>query len=532
MKLLLIRSLSACLAVFALGLPSAFAQTTERVSVDSAGVQGNNVSRYTSISANGRFVAYSSSATNLVPGDTNGRSDVFVHDRLTGITERVSVDSAGLQATGHSNYPAISADGRFVAFNSEARNLVAGDTNASYDVFVHDRNSAVTTRVSIDSAGLQANGGSYNPTISADGRFVAFNADADNLVGGDTNAVSDIFYHDRQTGATIRVSVDSFGMQSNGMTSEPALSADGRHVAFFGFASNLVPGDTNGDSDVFVHDCQTGQTTMASISSTGVPGNDYSRSPSISADGRYVAFNSFASNLVSGDTAGHWDDFVHDRQAGTTTRVSVGSGNVQGNGDSYFCAISWSGRYVAFESGASNFVPGDVNGSNYDIFIHDRVTGMTEIASVDSAGIQGNAPSSDPTISADGRSAGFQSQATNLVPSDTNNREDVFVHDFVASGPSLVQAGNCPGPITLTVAGASPGGQVALVHGPAGVFVRPGQPCQGLTLGVSPPSLGAVRTADGAGVAILNFNAPPGACGRSVQAVDVTTCVATNTIVL
>jgi len=295
---------------------------TTRVSVDSAGTQGTGGHSYeTSLSADGRFVAFRSEATNLVAGDTNAADDIFVHDRQTGTTTRVSVDSAGTQGNSYSYTPSISADGRYVAFLSNASNLVAGDTNASWDIFVHDRQTGTTTRVSVDSTGTQGNGASaYHPSLSADGRFVAFLSEASNLVAGDTNGRSDIFVHDRQTGTTTRVSVDSAGTQGTGGHSyTPSISADGRYVAFASTATNLVAGDTNGTGDIFVHDRQTG----------------------------FVAFFSYATNLVAGDTNGLRDIFVHDRQTGTTIRVSVDSAGTQGNGNSFAPSISADGRFVA-----------------------------------------------------------------------------------------------------------------------------------------------------------------------------------------
>ena len=185
-----------------------------RVSVDSAGVQGDGPSLQSnisadSLSADGRFVAFESDATNLVAGDSNGFTDVFVHDRQTGATTRISVSSAGVQGDLPSYKPKISDDGRFVSFNSIASNLVAGDTNGTSDSFVHDRQTGTTTRVSVDSAGVQGNRNSLETAISGDGRFVAFNSEATNLVTGDTNAQFDVFVHDRQTSTTTRVSVDS-----------------------------------------------------------------------------------------------------------------------------------------------------------------------------------------------------------------------------------------------------------------------------------------------------------------------------------
>jgi hypothetical protein len=221
--------------------------------VSSAGVEGNDESYTPSISADGRYVAFHSDASNLVSGDTNNYEDVFVHDRQTGETTRVSVDSTGVQGNYGGEYPSISADGRYVVFRSYATNLVPGDTNGRCDIFDHDRQTGQTTRVSVDSAGVQGNYGSYYSSISADGRYVAFISDASNLVPGDTNDWSDVFVHDRQTGETTRVSVSSAGVEGNYDCYSPSISADGRFVAFITSASNLVPGDTSGSQDVFVH---------------------------------------------------------------------------------------------------------------------------------------------------------------------------------------------------------------------------------------------------------------------------------------
>jgi len=315
----------------------AWAATTDRVSVDSSGVQENDSSWGASISADGRFVAFESDASNLVPGDTNGCEDIFVHDRQTGATERVSVDSSGVQGYELSESASISADGSYVAFESDASNLVPGDTNGREDIFVHDRQTGATERVSIASSGAQGNSGSYDPSISADGRLVAFYSYASYLVPGDTNGCHDVFVHDRQTGATERVSVDSSGVQGNGSSYSPSISADGRFVAFISGASNLVPWDTNGLDDIFVHDRQTGATERVSVDSIGVQGNDYSWAQAISADGRYVAFESGATNLVPGDTNGTIDIFVRDRtlaingDATTTDSRSVALSIIYGN---------------------------------------------------------------------------------------------------------------------------------------------------------------------------------------------------------
>ena len=407
---------------------------TTRASIDSTGVEGNGDSSDSSISADGRYMAFHSTAVNLVSGDLNGTWDVFVRDRQTGATTRISVDSSGVQGNGASYDPSISADGRYVAFWSRADNLVTGDTNFIFDIFVHDRQTGATTRVSVYSGGVQGNGGSYDPSISADGRYVAFDSTAVNLVTGDTNATGDVFVHDRQTGATTRVSVDSSGVQGNGGSYRPSISADGRYVAFDSTADNLVTGDTNATDDVFVHDRQTGATTRVSVDSSGGQGDNGSYRPSISADGRYVAFEADASNLVSTDTNITGDVSVHDRQTGATTRVSVDSSGGQGDNGSYRPSISADGRYVAFGSGASNLVTGDTNAME-DVFVHDRRTGATIMVSVDSSGVQGNGGSYRPSISADGRYVAFDSTADNLVTGDTNAAYDVFVRGPLVSFP-------------------------------------------------------------------------------------------------
>ncbi|MCB2188665.1 MAG: hypothetical protein KQJ78_19780 [Deltaproteobacteria bacterium] len=406
--------LALCLAPGLTG--SAQAQvTTELVSQSTGGAPGDTNSYFPIFSAYGDYAVFHSGATNLVIGDTNGLGDVFVRDRISGVTTRVSVDSAGAEGNAGSYAGGLSGNGRYVAFYSDATNLVAGDTNLSPDVFVHDRLTGETTRVSVDSTGLEADSGSYAPSISADGRYVAFHSAATNLVTGDTNGWFDIFVHDRQTGQTTRVSLDSTGLQGDGDSSNPVISADGRFVAFESSATNLVPGDTNALNDVFVHDRTTGQTTRVSLDSAGLESNGASYSPAISGDGAFVTFDSGADNLVTGDTNGFFDVFVHERATGLTTRVSLDStGAVQGDGNSNAPDISANGRWVAFQSDATNLVTGDTNG-NTDIFLHDRQTGATTRQSVSTAGVEGDSASNYAAISLDGTALGFYSLASNFA---------------------------------------------------------------------------------------------------------------------
>jgi Tol biopolymer transport system component len=428
---------------------------TTRVSVASDGTEGNNASGgdLAVISADGRLVDFDSSATNLVAGDTNNVGDIFVHDRQTGVTERVSVASDGTEGNANSLTHALSADGRYVAFGSNASNLVAGDTNNTLDVFVRDRQTGATERVSVASNGAEANGISAFPALSADGRLVAFYSFASNLVPGDTNNTVDIFVRDRQAGTTTRVSVASNGIQGNNFSFSPALSADGRYVAFGSFASNLVPGDTNGSADVFVHDRQTGLTERVSVGVGGIQGNQGSliQRSAISADGRLVAFASMASNLVPGDTNDAWDVFVRDRQAGTTERVSLACGGQASTGQEP--ALSADGRFVAFRSFAP-LVPGDTN-NREDIFVYDRQGGTTTRVSLADDGAQANGESRRAALSADARVVAFSSLASNLVPDDTNGVSDVFVRGFEPEN-SVCLWQKSTQPVTETLTGLSP----------------------------------------------------------------------------
>jgi hypothetical protein len=299
---------------------------TTRVSVRSNGAEANMASNFPMISADGSTVVFSSYATNLVAGDTNGASDIFAYDRLAAKTRRVSVDSAGVQANDASYYAAVSADGQRVAFQSHATNLVAGDSNGYADIFVRDRSAGTTNRVSVDSSGAQANSSSSDPGISADGNVVSFTSNATNLVAGDTNRVSDVFVHDRTSGATERVSVDSTGTEANGVSDSHlfAPSADGRFVAFYSSADNLVSGDTNARWDVFLRDRKIATTTRVSVDSSGSEGDDNSNIPGVSADGELVAFASIATNLVANDTNVQSDIFVRNR--GVAIASSYGAG--------------------------------------------------------------------------------------------------------------------------------------------------------------------------------------------------------------
>jgi hypothetical protein len=479
------RFLPFAVLLFATSGASADSSDVERVSVASDGTQGNGGSFATSLSGDGRFVAFLSDASNLVADDTNHALDVFVRDRQTGTTERVSVASDGTEGDfGSDSIPSLSADGRFVAFDSYSTNLVPGDTNNRRDAFVRDRQTGTTERVSVASDGTQGNGESRTDFsgLSADGRFVVFVSDATNLIPDDTNNVRDVFVRNRQTGTTERVSVASDGTQGNGASFSASISGDGRFVIFASTARNLVPNDTNGAVDVFVRDRQTGTTERVSVASDGTQGNtdsggyeqspghlvDFGGPPVISPDGRFAAFVSNATNLdPNGDTNNSSDVFVRDRYVfHNTLRRTPGCLNCGG-----FCcasalqldidsdgpiALSSDGSIVAFHSldflvGQHCNSGGIIGGSNA-VFIDEA--GFTADAS--NLPTQGNGMcgigARGATFSADGRYVAFWSYAP-LVTDDTNDDADAYVRlvaDVLATTTSTTTTSITTTSITTT----------------------------------------------------------------------------------
>jgi Tol biopolymer transport system component len=422
-----VKRLSCACAGLACIAPLLGAQSTTRISVSSSGAQADDESFRCSISADGRYVAFDSWATNLVASDTNGWMDVFVRDRLTGQTVCASVDATGAPGNFYSQDPSISADGRYVAFSSAASNLVAGDTNGYQDVFVRDLWNGTTLRASVDGSGAEATHDSIEPSICADGSRVAFVSYASDLVPGDTNLQWDVFVHDFTSAQTLRASVSTTGVQANSQSRFPKISADGTHVVFGSEATTLVTPDSNLVRDAFVRDLVAGTTVLASLATNGAQANqatDYT--VGISGDGRFVAFASTATNLVAGDAPFTYDVFVRDVLTGETRCASVDGAGIP-VGQSLGPSLSTDGRWLAFTSGASNLVAGDSNGTS-DVFLQDRMLGARTLISVDGAGNQGNGPSSVAlAVSADGTAVVFDSDATNLVAGDTNALMDVFV---------------------------------------------------------------------------------------------------------
>lgn len=403
----------------------------ELISKNSYGTQGNGASYESDITPDGRYIAFRSVANNLVENDTNSRVDVFVRDRILNETTRVSVSSEGEQGNADAYDIAISANGRYVAFGSSANNLVDNDNNSKGDVFLHDRETGDTIRVSVRSDGGESNGGSGGPAISGDGRFIVFHSDATNFVENDNLSRAKIFLHDMITSETTLISKTPDGLIPQDSSTYPDITNDGRFIVYMSIANNILPGDTNGWHDIFLYDRETDVTSMISISNEGIQGNHLSAMPSITEDGSIVVFRSGASNLVIGDTNGTTDIFIRNRVSGETRRISVSSEGTQGNGYSYDPDISGDGAYVAFESVANNLVSDDTNGS-LDAFIHNVLEGTTERISVNNVGLEGNDSSGSVSISSNGRDVSFTSRASNLIDNDFNDANDVFLNDLRA----------------------------------------------------------------------------------------------------
>lgn len=379
------------------------------------------------ISADGRYIAFHSEQGFLVKGDTNGFSDVFVLDRVTDQLELISRIPL-LQANGGSSFADISADGRYVAFHSQATMLVPDDTNQAWDVFVYDRVTETLDRVSVAVDGTEGNGSSFFASISDDGRYVAFHSEATNLHPDDTDATADVYVKDRQTNAVHLISSDGLGGSGDGPSHVPALSGDGRYVAFESAASNLVAGDNNNKFDVFVRDLQNGTTELVSDSHEGFAADDNSFLPQISADGRYVAFESYATNIVTGDTNAVGDVFVHDRNDGSTIRVSTaGSGTIEADDRSLAISISDDGQRVVYHSWAANLDDDDTNDL---VDVYQYTLGDADpIRLSETANGQGNGPSALPRVSGDGSTVAFESLASNLDAADDDAYWDVFAYE-------------------------------------------------------------------------------------------------------
>ncbi len=359
-----------------------------------------------------------------------------------GLNELISVSTDGVQADSSSYFAGMTPDARLVVFSSSSPELVNTDTNEHDDIFLRDRIAGTTTLVSVAADGGSANGMSMQPAISANGRYVVFLSYATDLVGENNEdwRFARVYVRDLATGTTERILNAATGGSSTGGALQPSISGDGRYVTFHSQATDLVAGDTNGKADVFVVDRDTDTTRLVSVGTGGVPADGSSTAPEISDDGTTILFTSVATNLVEGDNNGVGDVYAAHLGQNTIEMVSISPSGAPGNGSSTTlgASITPSGRFVAFQSDASNLIPNDTN-SDHDVFLRDRETGRTERVNVNSDGIE-IAKSNSPSISDDGRYVAFFSIAPGEDPSSFTYGSDIWLHDRVTRATELVSA--------------------------------------------------------------------------------------------
>jgi Tol biopolymer transport system component len=418
----------------------ATANAIERVSIAADGTEANDRSERPAMSPNGQYVVFVSYADNLIPGGSDGNDrQIFLKNRMTGAVVLASKTKEGVEAEDGCGNPTVSADGRYVCFNTGSGNLNPGDDNNDGDVYVKDLKTGALEWISQAPDGSAGDDGSANAFITPDGRYVVFQSRAENLdPDGDTNqGDKDIFVKDRKTGLLERVNETADGTQANDDSENPYITPDGRFVSFRSRANNLVPNDTSSmyDYDIFVKDRKTGKVERVSTSSDEEEADDSCYCHHMSDDGRYAVFRSRAGNLVPDDTNDTYDAFVKDRITGQTERVSVSADGSEANSYSGGVWISSDGRFAAFWSRASNLVdPGLMKEDNdYDqIYVKDRKNGRIARVSESAEGDPGN-QNSRATFMTGGGYIAFKSYADNLVPNDTNGSvnywegEDIFL---------------------------------------------------------------------------------------------------------
>ncbi len=410
---------------------SVLAQSTVPVSVNNAGTVSNSLSNNPSLSYDGRFVVFLDLGSNLVPGDTNDRFDVFLRDTQTNTTTRLSVSSGGGQANDESNNPFISSSGRFVVFDSKAANLVSGDTNAKRDCFLLDRQTNILERVSLGNGSVQGDGDCRSPVVSDDGRFVAFESNASNLTAVTGNGKFQIYLRDRTLGTTVCISTGAGGVLGDGDSLVQAITSDGRFLTLSSTSSNLVANDTNGLEDAFLYDRTGAKMERVSVASNGAGGNGDSGTDGVfaSLDGRYVFFGSNAGNLDPRSVEGRSLCYLRDRAAGTTTLVSLSlTGNAPDN-DTYPASFTPNGQIIGFDSFASNLVANDTNNEE-DAFVRNLASGKTTLISAGTDGGVGAGilPRSVlPILSGNGKQVAFRSSASNLAPGITDTNRHIYL---------------------------------------------------------------------------------------------------------
>jgi hypothetical protein len=404
--LVLATGAAVAVGVAAVASPALAASTTVRISSDPAGGPGKGFNNFASVNASGRYVTFNSTAANLVPGDTNTTSDIFLRDRTTGATERISVSSTGAQANSFSPGPAsLSSTGRYVVFASAATNLVPGDTNNEIDIFIRDRKAKTTKRVSVSSNGVQPKRDSYGASVSADGRYVAFSSFAENLVNKDLNGKRDVFVRDLKTGKTRLVSVRRDGKQGDGESTTPLISDDGRYVAFLSTSTNFGTTNLSGGNDAYVKDLKTGALDLVSLNSQGKQFYAGPAELSMSGDGRYVAFTAFELFPFQPQV------YVRDRKLKTTVMASVAPDGSPSNGGGLRVSISANGMFVAFTSGAHNLDPNAPFFEN--VYVRDLRAKTTTLAGRTSSGGYILGHQSEPAMSNSG--VAFRAEVPGIV---------------------------------------------------------------------------------------------------------------------
>ncbi|MFQ5509003.1 MAG: hypothetical protein ACE5FN_06670 [Leptospirillia bacterium] len=454
-----------------LGPSTAHALGMELLTLQYDGVQPAGDSWVNDVSADGRYVVISSSADTLVAGDTNGTSDVFVFDRELGRMERVSVNDDGIEGNSYSYHQvtgresAISDDGRFVVFMSNATNLVPNDTNGFNDVFVRDRELGVTRRVNLSHTGAQVYAWTQLPSISGNGRYVVFDSRATDIVPDDTNDSQDVFIHDMLSGVNERISVGSGGQQTSDHSYLAVISADGNRVAFASAAMEL-PGAATGRVTIYLRDRLAGTTSVVSIGNDGALANAHASPVGMSADGNFISFITDATNLWDGTLGAANNLYLKDmRPGGRLELLNVSAGGAPADGESTGGAISSDGRWVTFASIATNLVPeGDVN-DLWDVYLRDRETGSNARITVAMDGSPMGGGGNSPVISGDGSVIAFRSVSPLLVPGDTKGSGDVFAYEWQATPPNtppVADAGS-----DLWVGAGSPDGAAVALNGGA-----------------------------------------------------------------
>lgn len=400
--------------------------TTRLVSLRYDGSQTTEQNVAPSFSDNARYVAYTTEDRFLTGPDKTPCCQAVRYDRKMKQTEVISLNRKGNPAKGGGNEPVLSADGTILTFWSSSKRLVRRDHNDAPDVFVRDLTTGKTTLVSRTPDGTSGNGDSRIASISADGRYVTFDSDASNLVAGDNNQITDIFLYDAKTKKVTLVSRGLDGKTAKGQSLQSEISADGSHVVYSSSAENIVKGDSNHAEDVFAYDVAAGTTQLISVAEDGTQGDGGSFNPSVSGDGLFVTFWSFATNFSSSDDNQQGDVFVRTTDSPKITLVSHTPDGQSGDNESDDPAIATDGRSIAFQSAASDLDPADTNGFT-DIYRYDIDSGAVTLVSATPAGGPPNDSSFLPALSGDGGYVTFESVASDLVSRDTNGVSDVFV---------------------------------------------------------------------------------------------------------